>query len=51
MSINNLVKDKQSEILKTYDDLDNLAGTWSEAEAREIEEYITPFEQSLLSKQ
>ncbi|MFO7731323.1 MAG: antitoxin [Spirochaetia bacterium] len=42
---NNLVKDKQSEILKTYDDLDHLAGTWSEAEAREFEEYITPFEQ------
>ncbi|MFP4179850.1 MAG: hypothetical protein ACLFSA_07320 [Spirochaetaceae bacterium] len=36
---------KHSETLKTYDDLDHLAGTWSEAEAREFEEYISPFEQ------
>ena len=41
----NLVRDKKSEILKTYDDLDHFAGTWSDAEAREFEEYITPFEQ------
>lgn len=42
---NNLVKDEVSVTLKTYDDLDHLAGTWSEAEAREFEEHITPFEQ------
>ena len=41
----NLVKDEESEMLKTYDDLDHLAGTWSDAEAREFEEYISPFEQ------
>lgn len=32
-------------MLKTYNDLDHLAGTWSEAEAREFEEYVAPFEQ------
>lgn len=54
MSMNNLVirilqknlfENEESKVLKTYDDLDHLAGTWSETEAREFEEYVAPFEQ------
>ena len=41
----NLIKEEETEVLKTYDDLDHLAGTWSEAETREFERYIAPFEQ------
>ncbi len=54
MSMNNLIirmlkeyliEDEDSKVLKTYDDLDRLAGTWSETEAREFEKYVSPFEQ------
>ena len=40
-----LIEDEESKVLKTYDDLDHLAGTWSEAEVREFEKYVSPFEQ------
>ena len=41
----NLVEDEELKVFKTYDDLDYLAGTWSEAEAQEFEKYVSPFEQ------